>query len=155
MWQRIQTLWLLLAGVAMTLTLIFPLAILSRNGLTGSEILEMTSLWVRNSFSGAKEDIHWGLFALNTLIVLFSFGTIFLFKKRRLQMRICMFTMLLTVGYLIYFSALAFGYTRSFEAGFSIKFACALPIVSIILLVMAHRGIRRDDILVRISNRIR
>ncbi len=155
MWQRIQTLWLLLAGIAMTLTLIYPMALFTRSGLVGSESFEMTGIWVSNIFTGSKEAILWGLFGLDVLIILLSFATIFLFKKRKLQMRVCMFTLLLTIGYIVYAAFLAFQFTRALEAGFSFKFAIALPIITPILLFLAHQGIRKDEILVRISNRIR
>ena len=155
MWQRIQTLWLLLAGVAMTLVLVYPMALFTKSGLIGSENFEMTSIWLRNIFTGQKETILWGLFALDVLIVVFSFLTIFLFKNRKLQMRVCMFTLLLSIGFIGYVAFLAFGFVSSLEASFSFKFAIALPIITPILLFLAYQGIRKDYILVRISNRIR
>ncbi len=156
MWQRIQTLWLLLAGVAMTLTFLFPiLSIAGVPTLEGNDILEMTSLWLKSTYNNTFADIHWGLFALTSLIVLLSFFTIFIFKKRTLQMRICIFNLLLVLGQLAYFSFLGFQYK---EKGTELIFhplPALLPIATITLLILAYRGVRKDHILIRISNRIR
>lgn len=139
----------------MTLVLIYPMALFTKSGLLGSENFEMTSIWLRNMFTGEKHSILWGLFSLDVIIVLLSFLTIFLFKNRKLQMRVCMFTLLLSIGFIVYAAFLAFGFVKSLEANFSFKFAIALPIITPILLFLAHQGIRKDYILVRISNRIR
>ncbi len=158
MWQRIQTLWLLLAGVAMTLTFIFPIVLLTGGAdIEGAnQVFNMTSVWVQGKASLGPEYTHWYLFALTTIIIVLSFLTIFLFKRRRLQMRLCTFIILLTLGYIGYFGFLAYQYNSQLQTELSIKpLAALLPIASVILLILAYRGIRRDDILVRVSNRIR
>ena len=137
MWQRIQTLWLLLAGVAMTLTLFLPLALFSTDGSIGKGL------------------ITWDLFVLGALITMISFATIFLFKKRKIQMRLCVFSMLLAIGYIIDFAVRAWQFKAVLDADFSIKFALGLPFIALVLLYLAFRGVRKDEILVRISSRIR
>lgn len=157
MWQRIQTLWLLLAGIAMTLTLFLPLALLSTHGMMGPENFEMYTLWLKNATDGSIESGHitWDLFVLDALITLISFACIFLFKKRKLQMRLCVFNMLITVGYILDFAVRSWQFKAALDADFSIKFALGLPIITLIFLYLAFRGIRKDEILVRISERIR
>ena len=142
MWQRIQTLWLLLAGVAMTLTLFLPLALFSTQSVMGAENFEMYSLWVKNATDGS-------------IITMISFATIFLFKKRKIQMRLCVFSMLLAIGYIIDFAVRAWQFKAVLDADFSIKFALGLPFIALVLLYLAFRGVRKDEILVRISSRIR
>ena len=74
MWQRIQTLWLLLAGVTMTLLLLVPLA-MSSQGVKFTAI-GFTSPNLETNY------ITWGLFALDALVAFLCFFTIFLFKKK-------------------------------------------------------------------------
>ena len=157
MWQRIQTLWLLLAGVAMTLTLFLPLALFSTQSVMGAENFEMYSLWVKNATDGSigKGLITWDLFVLGALITMISFATIFLFKKRKIQMRLCVFSILLAIGYIIDFVVRAWQFKAVLDADFSIKFALGLPFIALVLLYLAFRGVRKDEILVRISSRIR
>lgn len=45
--------------------------------------------------------------------------------------------------------------TNALQASYGFKFALALPIITIILLFMARRAIRKDEVLVRMSNRLR
>ena len=70
-------------------------------------------------------------------------------------MRLCVFSMLLTIGYIIDFAVRAWQFKVALDADFSIKFALGLPFIALVLLYLAFRGIRKDEILVRISNRIR
>lgn len=152
MWQRIQTLWLLLAGVLMTLLLVLPLAI-------SSEGVKLTAI----GFTGvslSESYVTWGLFALDALIAFLCFFTIFLFKKRKLQMRLAIFTALLVVGYLIYYVVILLDYGKGIlpmQSGDRItpSLWLVLPILAIVLLYFAFRGIRRDEIKVRLMNRLR
>ena len=98
---------------------------------------------------------HWGLFVLALIIALLSLYIVFLYKKRKLQMRLTMLGMLLTVGYLVYYTVEAVKLTNTLQASYGFKFALALPIITIILLFMPRRAIRKDEVLVRMSNRLR
>lgn len=150
MWQRIQTLWLLLAGVAMTITLIVPLAV-SSMGVTFSTI---------GFFGGGYNYPTWGLFALAALITGLCFLTIFLFKRRKLQMRLSIFNILLIIGYLIYYVVLYASYGKSIlpevgEDTLTPSLWLLLPLLSIVLLYLAFKGIRKDEIIIRMSKRLR
>lgn len=150
MWQRIQTLWLLLGGVLMTLLLVLPLA-------KSSMGIQFTALGFRGQDSGY---VTWGLFILAALIAFLCFFTIFLFKKRKLQMRLVIFTTLLIVGYLVYFGVLLFQYGKSIlpqyaDDRMTPTIWVILPVLAIVLLYRAFKGIRKDEVLVRMSKRLR
>lgn len=70
-------------------------------------------------------------------------------------MRLVMLNMLLTIGYFIYYIVEIIMRTKELNASYGFKFAIALPIVTFILLTMARRDIHKDEILVRMSNRLR
>lgn len=151
MWQRIQTVWLVLAFVAMIALLFLPIGIFATP--QGNWIMYN---WSTRPLIGVGTVMnHWGLFVLALIIALLSLYIVFLYKKRKLQMRLTMLGMLLTVGYLVYYTVEAVKLANGLQASYGFKFALALPIITIILLFMARRAIRKDEILVRMSNRLR
>ena len=146
MWQRIQTVWLVLAFAAMIALLFLPIGVFAT--LQGNWIMYNWS--TRPQIGVGTVMNHWAL-----IIALLSLYIVFLYKKRKLQMRLTMLGMLLTVGYLIYYMVEAVKLTNALQASYGFKFALALPIITIILFFMARRAIRKDEVLVRMSNRLR
>ena len=153
--QRIQSLYLLAALVLMVVMLILPFAEIAvvdgtiyNFGSGGLARLDGNS-WCRVS----------GALPLLILIIAIAFlllANIFLFRKRRLQMRLCTHAIILEFGLMglgCYYFFLAF---RDIEAGnYALRFPVIIPILSIVLLYLAFRAIRKDDILVRSIDKIR
>lgn len=83
-----------------------------------------------------------------------SFITIFLFNKRKSQIKLCAITMLLCILWYAYY---AFSMFVGFEIydKVSISFAACLPFVAIILLFLAIKGIKADENLIKSMDRIR
>ena len=81
---------------------------------------------------------------------------IFLYKKRMLQARLCVYNILLI---LVWMALCAYYvYTNQAKAEnchFEMEFTAALPAVSLILYILARRGIIKDEKLVRAADRIR
>ncbi|MDF1549611.1 MAG: DUF4293 domain-containing protein [Bacteroidales bacterium] len=152
--QRIQTLYLLLASVAIGLLFFFPITELlvdkqflfffRYRGLyelkEGAEILSISSIPLAI------------LYSINLLLALF---TIFLYKNRTLQMRMCIFNILLLIGSLglmYYYIWIAFS---DLNAVIHYTIFALMPVIAAILTFMAFRGIRKDELLVRSVDRIR
>ncbi|MFI3258548.1 MAG: DUF4293 domain-containing protein [Rikenellaceae bacterium] len=153
--QRIQTIYLLVAGVLAGLTTFLPLAFFS----TGSgELFDLYSSGLRvvggETIQGT---IYMSVLALTTTII--PFIAIFLFKNRMLQMRICAVEAVLLIGYYIMIGAYYFLSCRVFEAEGIVErgFHPALfgPIVSLVLSLLAAKAIFTDELLVRSVDRIR
>jgi hypothetical protein len=87
--------------------------------------------------------------------------TIFSYKKRLLQIRLCAVEIVLLLGSLIFMGIYYYLSNRiSSELGLqvhitSIRIAVIFPIVSLILTYMASRAIFKDEMLVRSLDRIR
>lgn len=152
MWQRIQTLWLLLAGIAMTVLLFKPLALMV--GPAGQGYM-MNVLGLHSPASGELLKSTWGLFVLDAIIVLCSFGIIFLFKKRILQIRLCIFNILLTIGFIAYFIIQSWSIASAQNLDLAFRFWLSMPIISILLHYMAIRAIGADEAMVRAAERLR
>ena len=48
---------------------------------------------------GTKDYAPWALFVILLVVAVLAFGTIFLFKKRMLQIRLTIFSTILLIGY--------------------------------------------------------
>jgi len=82
---------------------------------------------------------------------LLSIINIFLYKKRKLQRKICYIILLLLVlAYIIYFS---FEYQNfSFS---EIRYTFIFPFIAVVFIYLAIRGINKDEKLIRSLDRLR
>ena len=120
MLQRIQTVYLLLIVALTIATLFFPLAVLQ----AGNDLFAFDASGI-STLMGEPELIYptWGLFALAASIAIVALVTIFLFKRRILQIRLCVFNALLMLGFYGFFAYLAYHFMSSFETmSLSVKF---------------------------------
>ncbi|MCH2034515.1 MAG: DUF4293 domain-containing protein [Tenacibaculum sp.] len=141
--QRIQSLYLLLAGIISGgLTFVFNI------WSTTNSKLYIMDLFGSSSIS---EKIVPVLFFVSALL---SIVTIFLFNNRKLQFvlgRLNILTNLFLLGVLVYLSL-----TLSGEAAVSEKgIGMFLPVIIIVLLVIANKAIKKDEDLVKSVDRLR
>ncbi len=146
--QRIQSLYLFFATVAMVLFLFVPLGFSNVENLytlTAQGILP-------DAAEGAPMATHtWGIFALGVVTALVAFITLFLYKNRPLQMRLCkinflfMVTLYVAIGLYIHFM----------ELEITLSPLIALPLITILFTYLAYQGIRQDERLVRSLDRLR
>ena len=148
--QRIQSLWLLLAFLLSGAMFFFPLAEL----LTAESkelILDFNSI----DSVGNGKIIHtaYSLAGLLGIVTFLSFINIFLFKKRNLQMRLCIFNSLLSIGIIALIAY--FSYFTVKNTDVMPEIAAVFPFIVFIFLLMARRAIKKDEELVRSTDRIR
>lgn len=150
MWQRKQTLFLLGSLIAVLLCLFFPIGAVS-TGTLDSQVLFTTLGWTSG---GVVPTITaWPLFAIITIVGIISIVTIFLFSNRKLQMRLCALGILLDIVWYAYFMYLFLIISSQTQLHF--KFSVVMPLISLIFLVLARKGIKADEELVRSMDRIR
>jgi hypothetical protein len=139
--QRLQSVWLLLAAAAAFCSLKF--SFYSGNMITANQPKAYTSLTAQSNLL---------LLILTAGVGIASLIAIFLYKNRKLQLRIVLLTLIVSLlNIAIYFSE-----TQKFVAGegkfdLTAVFAIFIPI----LLLFAIRGIRRDEKLVKSLDRLR
>lgn len=99
----------------------------------------------------------WGFIVLLEIIVVLSIVTLFSFKWRMRQIRLCVFNICLLVGfYAFFFYFLMYVVKVQFTwTTLNIKFILALPFVAIVLNFLAIRSIGADEALMRSLNRLR
>lgn len=134
--QRIQTVYLLLTAVL-------------------SGVVSMFLPYGMNS-EGSAMHAYQDPFVLGGFIVsaILALITIFLFKNRKLQFvlgRINILLNFILLGVFVYWSLTVSGETVVSEKGIGMS----IPIISIVLLVMANKAIKKDENLVKSVDRLR
>lgn len=137
----------------MVILLFLPLAIVQ----SGDQLFTFDVTGIR-SMGVHSELVYplWGLFALAAIIALLALATIFFFKKRILQIRLCMFNAILMIGFYGLFVFFWYDLKEALEpVSLSVRLALAFPLVSLILDYLATRNIGADEVLVRSLERLR
>ena len=178
--QRIQSFWLVLAACCMALCFMFPVAQYHLD-LTDTaqqveahlDLLAKGNPEMMNQLLGGEATVEysqrdsgfqiWPAMVLAALVGAASLVCIFLYHNRVRQMRVVAITFLLNVIYvfLLFFWAVD-AYSKNLMQYFHMNdlqvtwyVGAYAPIVSIVLLVLAHRAIKRDEAKVRAADRLR
>jgi ABC-type polysaccharide transport system permease subunit len=134
--QRIQTIWLLLAAAC------------------SGGLVFLVSLWIDgegNEVVAMDDGAYFGAFVLSAFI---SLVAIFLYRNRKLQTvvnRLNIMLNLVLLGVFVYRALNVSGEAAVSEKGIGMF----IPILSIVLLVLANRAIRKDEQLVKSVDRLR
>ena len=153
MWQRIQTLYLFLSGVTATLLLVVTLFTVNPSGQEVIYAANFTGLIV-NGWTSIK---YFNLvsFVLTSLVTILSFATIFLYKRRKIQIRLTIIGLLLMVAAIVAFAYMLWQQADLLQATTKVRVWIVLPVINLLCQCMAMHNIIKDDILVRASNRLR
>ena len=151
--QRIQSLLLLGVVVLLTANLFVPI------WSSGQVVLNAVSITQAGNTPEAipvKKEVYY-IAALIVVCILLATYTIFIYKKRVTQMRLCNLLTLLTLGIIgCYFLAISAAKALINEAtDGTYEIGYFLPIIASILVLAARYFIRKDDQLVRSVDRIR
>ncbi|MBC7850124.1 MAG: DUF4293 family protein [Chitinophagaceae bacterium] len=137
--QRIQTLWLTLAGLAALLTLKFAFYFGNK--------LDPKQGKIATDFTGVNNFI---LLILIVAVAVTCIIAIFLFKDRKLQLRLAMAALLISIiNLVIYYNEI-----KKFDEG-SLALTSVFSFIIPILIIMAIRGIYKDQKLIKSADRLR
>lgn len=148
--QRIQTLYLL-AVAALGITLLFMPVV---QFVSPQEAAEL-QVYELSAMGGAPLQGLWGLTLATALIPLLALVDIFLYKKRILQARLNIFTVMLCLGYYGVLAIYIWLAKVSLGVEWHIIPWASIPLICLILTLMATRAILKDEALVRAADRIR
>ncbi len=138
--QRKQTLWLLLATLAALLTFWFPFAL-------GGEIISPATVPVPKEVSAANNPIT---LILTIASIGISFVTIFMFKDRKMQMRLCILGLLIAIILLVLYILDMNKLIKPTPALWVV-----LPVATVAGYYLAFKGIRSDEKLVKSLDKLR
>jgi peptidoglycan/LPS O-acetylase OafA/YrhL len=146
--QRVQTIWMILAAIAVFLTIKFSFYSGTLAIQSGTDAI--TSMATDGSYHLVSATDNFLILILTSALGTGIIINIFLFKQRSIQIRIIIAAIL--VECLIIF--LYIKETEKFSQG-NFNIWAILHILVIIFLIMASRGIYKDSKLVKESNRLR
>lgn len=143
--QRKQSIWLLLAALCSAGVFLFPLY---KGEIKSGDVLQGKALMVPE---------HFPFVLIAVVMSVLPLVTIFMFGDRKRQIRMSAMCMIANISFV---SLMLTTVTRWQSAtppllGGSYGIGSVLPVMSIILIVMAILGIRRDEKLVRSVDRLR
>ena len=147
--QRIQSVYLLVVTILMVICMCSPIGSIITNA---NEISELGNLCITFP-DGTKDYSPWALFVILLVVAALSFVTIFLFKKRMLQIRLTIFSSVVLIGY--YMALVAYLFMLAEDTTFSASWTICMPFAALILNWLAIRGIGADEALVKAYDRLR
>ncbi len=152
--QRIQSLYLLLSVLFSAGYFFFPFSIKIFKQPEGDAIYRLLLHGIEYPDGSVKT--QYLLAALCTILTLFLLVTLFLYKNRPLQIRLCWFSILICLAIITaeYFLSDAMGNHQG-KANAVYMHASYVPLVQLLLIRLAVRGIKKDQELVRSADRIR
>ncbi len=146
--QRIQSIFLFAAFCFLVPMFFVPVAeLFGING--GIFTFNLTG------FYDGKELVssQYSIMAMGILICALNLVTIFMHKRRVLQLRLCIYNMLLLAGLVGVMFFVIYNVQDIKSVSYRLPFV--FPVVAIILHYLAFRGIRRDELMVQALNRLR
>jgi len=146
--QRIQSIWLLLAAVTILCLLVVPVI----GAGSSSEYYVLYGSGLKKTGAGDSAT-NIPLLISTVFAGLISLVNIFNFRNRKLQVRIAMLNVILILALSLWFSQIV----RSVSGLTQIDLepGIFLPLVAIIFTLLAIRGIKKDEKLIRSADRLR
>ncbi|TAH39108.1 MAG: DUF4293 family protein [Bacteroidetes bacterium] len=143
--QRSQSIYLLLVVVISGLLLNVPVYELHDFAAAGS-IAKVTTFNIMDNTL---------LVILNSAIGVLAFITIFLYKWRNVQIRICNINLLLTCLLIALLFFVADTMSSNMNQRVQYRYGSYLPLIELVLLFIASRAVKKDDELVKSADRLR
>lgn len=151
--QRIQSLYLFFTVIVTGLLFFMPVARLSvPNELTYDFY---TTKVIQSGEVPVFITYNWMSLILNACITLLPLVTIFLYKKRFLQLRLCVANVILMLGMIVLMWVQLHRLTGELNADQQLCIGFCFPLIGIILTWLALRGIIKDIALLKSYDRIR
>lgn len=144
--QRKQTIYLLLALAAVIVCLCLPIG----RAELSSQLGNVAVYYNLGAYLGNAFTPHPVPFVDLVIVGTIAFITIFLYKKRKVQMALCAVDIIIGLVWYVWYVAIAVTVD-----GFKPSFAACLPLIAIIFLFLARKGVKADENLIKSMDRIR
>ena len=153
--QRIQTVYLLLT--ILTSGLFLTGSFLEFRNDTG-ELIKITFMGIYRSVGGNGFELTLKLIPMTVLILLIpllSAVTVFLYKKRKLQLKAASVIIVIAIVLIILTVYYVFIVISRFKVDLVMTIKMFLPVVIMLFAILAFRAIKKDEDLVRSYDRLR
>ncbi|SER40337.1 DUF4293 domain-containing protein [Pedobacter rhizosphaerae] len=153
--QRVQSIWLFFASLCLVVMLFLPLVTKEANSVESS--IYTSGLFQKSagqSGSGIKAEAFLPLLITNIALIVICLVNIFNFRRRNVQKRLAIVSIVLTIGFGFWCSVYAKRLPGGVD-GASFEFGAYLPALAILFCILAIFGINKDERLIRSAERLR
>lgn len=151
--QRIQTIYLLLASLAIYALYLFP--IVNVLSVFGAKKIMVTGVYEVINNQVAQTESFLLLTVVTAMLGLIPIVLIFLFKNRKRQATLVYLNVVLVLGFSFWLAQTIKGAAGKVLEISDYSIGAGLTSVAVLFLVLAAKGILRDDKLVRSADRLR
>lgn len=153
--QRIQTLYFIITALLAILFMSGSFATFN-HGNTDLLIASVNGLNHVPLQEGARKLVTMmPLLILSAVIALLSIIVIFFFRKRKLQLKITFILILLIVLFIACFIFVILRVQNNYNVTLMIGYKLFIPLLMLIAAIMAYRGIKKDEELIKSYDRMR
>ena len=155
MLQRIQTVWLFFASAVLFCLFLFPyLHILSADGI--AKEIKITGVYENISGLAVQTEPFLLITIVTVIIALIPFLIIFYYKNRKRQIIMCYLAILAVIAHYYWLVQTAKPIISDVQLQLgNFGIGAILPTIAIIFILMAIRGMRNDEKLIRSADRLR
>ncbi len=153
--QRIQSIWLFFATACIFSLFLFPyLQVLNTDG--SASLIKVTGVYQTIAGQQVQTEGFLALTIATVILALIPFGIIFMFKDRKKQIMLCYVAIVLVIGFSFWLIQTAKGVLGNVElTAENYGVGSLIPSISIIFLILAIRGMKKDDRLIKSADRLR
>lgn len=153
--QRIQTVWLFFATACIFSLFLFPyLQVLNTDG--SASLIKVTGVYQSIAGQQVQTEAFLALTIAAVILGLIPFAIIFMFKDRKKQVMLSYAAILLVIGFSFWMIQAAKGVLGNVELqAENYGVGSLIPSISIIFLILAIRGMKKDDRLIKSADRLR
>lgn len=146
--QRIQSIWFLLAAITIFCLLFIPIVGLGSG--TAYQVLYGSGLKTTGAGTSAT---NFPLLISTVFAGLISVANIFNFRNRKLQIRIALLNVVLILALSVWFFQIIKSVSGLTQI--DVEPGIFLPLIAVIFTLLAVRGIKKDEKLIRSADRLR
>lgn len=153
--QRIQSIWLFFATACIFSLFLFPyLQVLNPDG--SASLIKVMGVYQNIAGQHVQTQAFLGLTIASVVLALIPFITIFLYKDRKKQLILCYLAIALVIAFSFWLIQTAKGVLGAVELrAENYGIGTLLPSIAILFLILAIRGIKKDERLIKSADRLR
>lgn len=155
MLQRVQTVWLFFATAALFSLFLFPyLQLLNTDGT--AKAIKVTGVYQDINGQVVQTEPFMALTIVTVILGLLPFAIIFFYRNRKKQINMCYAAIVAILGFAFWLVQTAKQVLGDFTLQLeNYGIGVILPSLAILFIILALRGIRKDEKLVRSADRLR
>ena len=152
--QRIQSIYLLFVVLLAGFSFYLPTATLTA-AENATYLISHKGIYLIQATEQVFQSPVWGITIFALLVPVIALITVFLFKNRKLQIKLIYVNIACILMYYASVAAYVITAAQRLQADWTLHFGVIIPLVCLILLILAISAIKKDEMLVKSLDRLR